>query len=115
MQCVFILTLKTPTKKILDSNKKADIMKEQRNRRETDKTWQVYFVKRQINYFVIFYNLLWKKLEQERNSVLHTLPNAESTARGVSAFYFNTCCKKNIILYILHKRVSRNNIQEECF
>ena len=51
-----------------------------------------------------------EKLEQERNSVLHTLTNAESTERGISAFYFNTCCKKNIILYILHKRVRRNNI-----
>ena len=40
-----------------------------------------------------------EKLEQERNSVLHTLTNAESTARGISAFYFNTCCKK-ILFYI---------------
>ena len=40
-----------------------------------------------------------EKLEQERNSVLHTLTNAESTKRGISAFYFNTCCKK-ILFYI---------------
>ena len=40
-----------------------------------------------------------EKLEQERNSVLHTLTNAESTARGISAFYFNTCWKK-ILFYI---------------
>ena len=46
---------KNANKKIVDSNKKADVLKEQRNRRETDKTWQVYFVKRQINYFVIIF------------------------------------------------------------
>ena len=46
-----------------------------------------------------------EKLEQERNSVLHTLTYAESTERGISAFYFNTCCKKIFYIYFIEELV----------
>ena len=53
MQCVFIFTQKNHRQQPEGGCHEGTVKAKQ-------KTWRVYFVKRQIKYFVIFYNLLWK-------------------------------------------------------